>query len=128
MFLKLGHVLLCLALFAMAGGHWVILQGVAWSTMIVEYSRIAPVTEAVQKTFSGEAPCPLCLSIAKAKQEENREKPTAPAQLSLDKIVLASRFEFPKRYPSPSAYMSRPDALFPLRSLEPSVPVPIQVS
>jgi len=53
------------------GGQWAVLQGVAWANMIREYSEMAPFTQAVQMTFSGQYPCPICKAIAEKKQEEN---------------------------------------------------------
>ena len=53
------------------GGQWPVLQGVAWANMIREYSEMVPLSQAVQMTFSGQYPCPLCKAIAEKKQEEN---------------------------------------------------------
>ena len=53
------------------GGHWYILQGVAWVNMIRDYSRMVPLTQAVAMTFSGKYPCPICKGIAEEKKAEN---------------------------------------------------------
>jgi len=53
------------------GGHWYVLQGVAWVNMIRDYSQMVPLTQAVAMTFSGEYPCPICKAIAKEKKAEN---------------------------------------------------------
>ena len=34
MFRKLGHILLIVALLAAVGGHWIVLQSVAWTNML----------------------------------------------------------------------------------------------
>jgi hypothetical protein len=52
------------------GGHWVVLQGVAWTNMIRQYSEVVPFTQAVQMTFSGQYPCALCQAIAEKKNDE----------------------------------------------------------
>jgi len=53
------------------GGQWPVLQCVAWANMIREYSEMAPVTQAITMTFSGQYPCALCKVIAEKKQAEN---------------------------------------------------------
>ena len=45
------------------GMHWVILQSVAWTGMIIVYSQTAPLREALAKTFDGEHPCGLCKAV-----------------------------------------------------------------
>jgi hypothetical protein len=52
------------------GGHWVILQGIAWTNMIREYSQVVPFTQAVQMTLSGQYPCAICKVIAEKKNDE----------------------------------------------------------
>ena len=56
------------------GGHWLVLQTVAWSQMIVDYSRNAPIKQAIRETFDGAHPCDLCKSIQKAKQSEKKQE------------------------------------------------------
>jgi hypothetical protein len=53
------------------GGQWPVLQCVAWANMLREYSEMVPLTQAIQMTFSGQYPCPICKAIAEKKQEEN---------------------------------------------------------
>jgi hypothetical protein len=53
------------------GGQWPVLQCVAWANMVREYSGMVPLSQALQMTFSGQYPCPLCKAIAEKKQEEN---------------------------------------------------------
>ena len=54
-----------------------LLQTVAWTSMFISYSRNAPLTEAVVKTFDGEHPCPLCLKIRESRQQEERQQKPA---------------------------------------------------
>ena len=65
-----------LALFLMLGGHWALLQTVAWARMLRDYSNAGSFTEAIEKTFDGRHPCKMCLKIRKARQEERRQPPT----------------------------------------------------
>jgi hypothetical protein len=73
-FLRIGRWLLVAALFFAIGGHWAVLQTVAWASMIVEYSHGAAVTEAVEKTFDGRHPCPICKEIQQHQQSEKKHE------------------------------------------------------
>ena len=69
-------------MFAVAGGHWAILQSVAWSQMLVNYSKQeGSFWAGAEKTFSGEAPCSMCKKIAAAKKQEEK----SPASVKVDK-------------------------------------------
>jgi len=70
--LRLSRWLLVGALFLAIGGHWAVLQTVAWATMIVDYSRTSALTEAVEKTFDGKHPCEICTVIQKSRQSEKK--------------------------------------------------------
>lgn len=121
----LGLPFICLAMFSIAGGHWAVLQTIAWAQMVRDYSQTTSLAEAVEKTFSGEAPCSMCKSIAQAKHQEEK----APAIAKLDKkadvfSLAASPFAYRPNsrdfsYPAPvlAAFAARADA--------PPVPVPI---
>ena len=52
------------------GGHWMLLQSVAWIGMTLSFSQSAPLEEALKKTFDGEHPCALCKAVQKGKQSE----------------------------------------------------------
>jgi hypothetical protein len=56
------------------GGHWALLQSVAWVSMVIDYSKDAPISIAVEKTFDGKHPCNICTLVQRGKQtEEKRE-------------------------------------------------------
>jgi len=78
---KLGLPLMCLAMFAIAGGPTVVLQCVAWTSMLWDYSRDASIVEAAEKTFSGKFPCGMCINIA----DSQKPDPEAPAIPKVDK-------------------------------------------
>ncbi len=123
-----GLAFLSLALFAIAGGHWAVLQTVAWAQMVCDYSQNATVAEAVEKTFSGEAPCPMCKSIAAERQKEEK----APATVKVEKkgevflatgrdlLPVPSARRFSYRFPGDTLSAARPNA--------PSDPVPIRAA
>jgi hypothetical protein len=57
-----------LSLCAALGLHWAALQSVAWVGMLFSYSQSESVVSAIEKTFDGRHPCPLCNAIHKAEQ------------------------------------------------------------
>ena len=72
------------ALLQICGGHWLALQSLAWTEMLVKYSQEAQLAEAVAKTFDGQHPCALCVSIEQGKKSERH----APAELAKVKPVF----------------------------------------
>lgn len=56
------------------GLHWALFQTVAWTGMLVSYSRNATFKAAVAQTFDGEHPCPLCKAIEEGRAEEKRQE------------------------------------------------------
>ena len=124
MFRQLGHVLLIVALLAAVGGHWVVLQSVAWTNMLAENLRAVSVTEAFEKTFDGQHPCRLCKAIKEGKTSEKKTELPMPLQ----KIEFVSEqpvFVFnppPDFHLVPAATFSLPDF-----SSQPPVPPPRQL-
>jgi hypothetical protein len=62
-----------IAVLAAGGGHWTVLQTFAWARMLVEYSAQNSLAEAVEMTFDGKHPCPMCLKIEKGRKQERRQ-------------------------------------------------------
>lgn len=94
-------VLGCLHL---CGGHWGVLQVVAWTKMIADYSAQHGLVEGAARTFDGEHPCCMCKAIAEGKKQEsgdpkNEKAPAAPQSLALKECV----FEKSVTVPLPSA-------------------------
>jgi hypothetical protein len=52
-----------LMLMFLVGGHWGMLQVMAWTGMVISYSRDASFAEALSMTFDGEHPCAFCHEI-----------------------------------------------------------------
>jgi hypothetical protein len=70
---RFARALALLAALHLIGGHWVVIQSVAWVTMIVDQSQDATLVEAIGKTFDGRNPCPLCKAVATG-QDQERER------------------------------------------------------
>ncbi|AWT58997.1 MAG: hypothetical protein DF168_00169 [Candidatus Moanabacter tarae] len=84
--LKALSLLLTIALFFSANGHFVFLQGVAWGTMAKQfYSDTESLSSVLDKTFSGEFPCRICQSIEasmEAQDEGNKTSEISPKSLN----------------------------------------------
>jgi hypothetical protein len=65
------------------GGHLALVQTVAWGNMLVDFSSKSSFSEAVDKTFSGEHPCPLCKVVRKSKREDEK-KPLLKSEMKLE--------------------------------------------
>ncbi len=74
MFHRVGHVLLIAALLAAVGGHWAVLQTVAWTNMFATNLRTDSFTDAIAKTFDGEHPCKMCIQIDAGKKSEKKSE------------------------------------------------------
>jgi hypothetical protein len=68
----LSRFLVIAALCSAIGLHWCALQSIAWTTMVLEYSRDAPFKEALAKTFDGRHPCSLCHAVQTGKKSEQK--------------------------------------------------------
>lgn len=60
-------IILLAALLVANNLHLPVLQVMAWCGMLVSYSRVTSVAEAVEMTFDGDHPCPMCKNIKKAR-------------------------------------------------------------
>jgi hypothetical protein len=120
-----GMPLICLALFALTGGHWAVLQAIAWSQMLRDYSRNAPITEAIAKTFSGHSPCGMCTKISEERQKEERTPATAKSDKKAE-IFLVEICDALKRPESEDYSYLNPGESAPIERYEaPPAPVPI---
>jgi hypothetical protein len=100
----LGLPLMAVAMFSLLGGHWAILQAVAWSQMVRDFSQNVSLGVAVEKALSGEYPCALCKRVAEGRQRE-QQAPLAKLEKQSVEIVpepalviarpVAGRFSYP---------------------------------
>jgi hypothetical protein len=84
-FKRLGHSLLIVALISATGTHWLVLQSIAWTTMLANNLATAPLVQAVGKTFDGKHPCHLCKQISRGKQTEKK----SDLQVELKKLEFS---------------------------------------
>lgn len=121
-----GQVIAALALFFIIGGHWGVLQSVAWATMLWTYtSQDGSVLAGAKKTFDGHHPCSMCRSIKAAKKQETKTPQTIAAtkKIELFSVVASSLLPLPEgdQFQYPRCLRLAADA----RSHPPEAPVPI---
>ncbi len=56
------------------GGHWALLQTVAWTNMLATNLQTDSLPEALAKTFDGEHPCKMCKQIDAGKKSEKKSE------------------------------------------------------
>lgn len=122
---RIVTTVMALALFLSAGGHWAMLQGVAWASMIRDYSSTGSVTVAVQKTFDGKHPCALCKKIAAERTHEEKAPVTVKAEKKAEVFVASESAIVPLPIVRSFAYPPHPFVNVPERFFAPPVPVPI---
>lgn len=62
-------LLVCLSL----GMHWALLQGIAWTGMLISFARNGAVIEAVEKTFDGQHGCALCAKVKEGRDSDQKQ-------------------------------------------------------
>ena len=80
MLVRLGKIFVVISLVAMLGTHWVLLQTVAWTTMLADNLRTHSFSESMARTFDGKYPCPICKAIAAGKKSEKQNEFTLQMQ------------------------------------------------
>jgi len=109
--------LVVLTLTLALGAHWALLQTVAWTGMLITYSRDASFAEAVSKTFDGQHPCRMCKAIqqGRAAEKQQQQKQLKPeSKLDLGLVCQPQAFDFSCKQPRIPAFacaaLSRRDA------------------
>ena len=60
------------ALCCAIGVQWLALQSIAWTAMIIDYSKRAPLCQAIAQTLDGAHPCSLCHIVNQGKASEKK--------------------------------------------------------
>jgi hypothetical protein len=81
--MKLSQYLVIGTLIVSMGGHLALLQTIAWGNMLADFSSKASLSEAVEKTFSGEHPCSLCKVVRKSKDGDEK-RPLLKSEMKLE--------------------------------------------
>ena len=118
---RLSHILLILALLGATGGHWAVLQTVAWADMLAKNLLTESVSDAITKTFDGQHPCKMCKQISAGKKAEKQsELPLQIKKLEFVSERPAFVFIAPQEFRLSPVFLSALDGLTHL----PSVPPP----
>lgn len=99
---EVGRIVTIGALCCAIGLHWVVLQSFAWTSMLIDYSKRAPLCQAIAQTFDGAHPCSLCHIVATGKASEKKSDIQSPAPkidiICIDRVVQLispfARFEY----------------------------------
>ena len=88
-----------LSLCAAIGLHWAALQSIAWAGMLVNYARSGSIASAIEMTFDGKHPCPLCNAIAKARQGGKKPDLQLGSKIDMDherqaELLIPPLFDF----------------------------------
>ena len=91
-----ARVTMVVSLCCAIGLHWVALQSFAWATMIIDYSKRAPLCQAIAQTFDGAHPCSLCQVVRTGKNSDKKQDLQSPApKIDMICVPLANRIECP---------------------------------
>jgi len=113
-------------MFSLAGGHWAILQTVAWTGMLWNYTQDSgSIVVGAKKTFSGEYPCDMCRKVAEGKKQEEKVPPTVKVEKKAETYIGFARTIARVPRVQNFQYVIDPDKLLASRSYPPPSPVPI---
>jgi hypothetical protein len=115
----LGRIVTIFALCCAIGLQWIALQSLAWTTMLIDYSKRAPLCQAIAQTFDGAHPCSLCHVVATGKASEKKPDMQSPVP-KIDIICVARAI----RLISPFARFQYAFRDFSVSEIEQSPPVP----
>lgn len=121
---RCGTWLMVLALVVATGGHWAVLQGVAWAGMFVRYSQGGTVGEALSKTLDGQHPCKLCRLVRQGRAEERQKQDGTVITPKLDWIAFPDAVSLLLRVSVGRCMRPQVDDLPPERRASPPVPPP----
>ena len=68
----IGRAVTIFSLCCAIGLQWVALQSIAWTSMIIDYSKRGTLCQAIAQTLDGAHPCSLCRVVNKANSTEKK--------------------------------------------------------
>jgi len=71
-FRSIGRIVTIFALCCAIGLHWLTLQSIAWTSMIIDYSKRGTLCQAIAQTLDGAHPCSLCHIVNNGKAAEKK--------------------------------------------------------
>jgi hypothetical protein len=76
------------------GLHWALLQTIAWTGMLIIYSRDGSFQDALVKSFDGQHPCALCKMVQTGREEERTQEQQVKPGFKLDPGVIWQPVEY----------------------------------
>jgi len=116
---SIARVVTICALCCAIGLHWIALQSVAWTAMLIDYSKRAPLCQAISETLDGAHPCSLCHVVNAGKNSEKKSDLQSPTP-KIDMICVCRATSLLQTF-VPIEYATRD---FPSSSSRRSPPVP----
>jgi len=102
----IGKLLCILAIIQLMGGTSVVMQSIAWTSMLKDRIPEQGIEQAINTTFSGEYPCEKCIALALAKAAKNKrdhQESPLPELRSLAKHISSDKVDrLPSLYPPSS--------------------------
>ncbi len=89
-----GATTCLLAIFILAGAHWVVLQSFAYTRMLVEFAHEESLATAVKKTFDDRYACPLCPKIRDGCNKERKVPQIVNGDRVPEFLVESGEFTF----------------------------------
>ena len=100
---RLRTFLVLLSCLHLCAGVDAMLQIVAWSRMLVDYSAQAGLAEGASMTFDGKHPCRMCQALAESRKRQAEEKKEPPDTSPLKRI--SNEFVAPAISEAPTPYV-----------------------
>jgi hypothetical protein len=88
-----GRIFMVVALCCAIGLHWIALQSLAWTSMLVQYSKCARLGQAIEQTFNGAHPCALCHVVNKGTASQKKSN-TQSSVSKIDILCVARTLPF----------------------------------
>lgn len=98
---KISTACLLFAWLCANGAIWDVMQVFAWTKMFTGYAQNMAVAAALKETFDPNKPCELCTTVAKAKEQEQKQLPPQ-IERGADKLVLATHANTPVVFHRPA--------------------------
>lgn len=70
------------------GVAWNVVQVIGWAKMYSSYVKVMPVRDALELTFSGDAPCDYCTIASTAEDTARQQLPQEVMGAATEKILL----------------------------------------
>ncbi len=111
----------------LSGAHWLILQGTAWTKMLVDRSQTMGFVAAAKTTFDGDHPCEMCKMVSKETKSEQAPEGVLPKGAKLFEVTVLQPSEttLPNPVSEPFSYLPDSICSAPVRADAPPTPPPL---